>query len=247
MGKLIKKALKIVGVIATVLIGLILIYVLIFRNPGFLFKYRTTYRNLILYSNKALTNSSTNILKDIESRLSKSNVYNSKKNYRIFICNDNNKFEFFSLSNNKQIGGFCRPYLSNNAFIREADIEKDCIFNSYGEAVGWPRTLSYCITHEIAHIVAGEKVGAIAVIQLPVWINEGYSEYIAQETFDFNTTLADFKSGRLEALSFDSHLYDRYHLLISYLLDMKKVNIDDVLANKYKESDVEKELKSFVQ
>ncbi len=59
-------------------------------------------------------------------------------------------------------------------------------------------------------------------------------------------TLDMLRSGMLEESSeFKSFYYDKYHLLVAYLLDVKKVEIEDLLNGKYKKNEVENELRSF--
>lgn len=50
-------------------------------------------------------------------------------------------------------------------------------------------------------------------------------------------TLDMLRSGMLEESSeFKSFYYDKYHLLVAYLLDVKKVEIEDLLNGKYKKT-----------
>lgn len=249
MARKLKTILKIVGIIISTLIGITIIYTLIFCNPQFLFKYKTTENNLSLYSDEPLSSNAKNILNKVQTSLLESQIYDSEKTYKIFICNNINRYKFFSLRNDSgQIGGFCRPYLSTNVFITKSNINTNHIFNFYGYEVHEPRNLSCVIAHEITHVISGEKVGAISDLQLPVWINEGYSEYIGQKEFNYDKTLEMLRSGMLEEGSeFKSYYYDKYHLLVAYLLDVKKVNIEDFLNGKYKKSDVENELKNNIE
>jgi hypothetical protein len=249
MARIIKTLLKIVGIIISALLGITIIYTLIFCNPQFLFKYKLTENKLSLYSDEPISGNAKNILNEVQSKLLKSQIYNSKKTYKIFLCNNSNRFKLFSLRNDyQQIGGFCRPYLSTNVFITKSNVNDNSIFNSYGDEIPAPRTLSYVITHELTHVITGKKVGAISDLQLPAWINEGYSEYIAQTSFHYDETLEMLKSGMLEeSFEFKSYYYDKYHLLISYLLDVKKVKIEDILHGMYIKSEVEKELKNNIE
>lgn len=245
MAGMLKAALKIIGVIISILIGITIVYILIFCNPQFLFKYEVTQNNLSLYSDEPISGNANNILNEVQTRLLKSQIYDPKKTYRIFICNDINRYKFFCLrSDSGQVGGFCRPYLSTNVFITKSDINTNHIFNSHGSEVQEPRTLSYVIAHELTHVVSEEKVGAISDLQLPAWINEGYSEYVAQKEFDYDKTLEMFRNGMLEeSYGFKPYYYDKYHLLVEYLLDVKKVSTEDFLHGKYEKPQVEKELK----
>ena len=55
-------------------------------------------------------------------------------------------------------------------------------------------------------------------IDLPRWLSDGYPDYIAKQSFDFESNLAQFKNNKWR-LSEESGLYVRYHLFVSFLLD----------------------------
>ncbi len=239
----VKKLLKVIGIILLFLISITVLYSIIFCNPQLLFKYKVVNENLTLYSDEPIPMNAMNILEEVQAKLSKSEVYKPEISYKIFVCNEMNKFKLFSLSRNKEIGGFCKPYLSSNVFISKSNIESNRILSSYGYEIQGARTLAYVIAHELTHVILKGKAGTIAALQLPAWINEGYSEYIAQKDFNYDKTLDLLKSGKLaEGPVFMAYYYDKYHLLMSYLLDRKKVSIEEILSGKFKSFEVEKEL-----
>jgi hypothetical protein len=42
-----------------------------------------------------------------------------------------------------------------------------------------PRTLSYYLIHEITHLMVADRVGAVGIVRMPRWVNEGFADYVA--------------------------------------------------------------------
>ena len=48
-----------------------------------------------------------------------------------------------------------------------------------------PRPLHEYIAHEVTHMMVEDRIGIMASRRLPVWLREGYAEYVARsDSFD---------------------------------------------------------------
>lgn len=75
--------------------------------------------------------------------------------------------------------GLTYPVLSTeNVFLRYVDLERG-VLSFDGMFVPPPRTLRYYLVHEITHLMLAERVGRLGIVDVPVWINEGFADYVA--------------------------------------------------------------------
>ena len=67
---------------------------------------------------------------------------------------------------------------TRNVFLRHADIPQNRLVRG-ALTVPPPRTLSYYLIHEITHLMVAERVGALRIVRMPRWVNEGFADYVA--------------------------------------------------------------------
>jgi hypothetical protein len=225
-----------------ILIDLAVLYALALSYPQPFFHYRVQYQNLTLYSDKPLPAISTGLLKKAQTRLLKSTIYDPKTPYQIFICHDLNRFTFFA-NTNYRVGGMNYALFNRNTFLRNAHIAKNRLIGPSGREVPGERSLVYFIAHEVSHGITAKKIGNLAYFRLPVWIREGYADYVAKGHFDFQTNLKQFKAGVREMNPTQSGLYLRYHLLVAYVLDIQKASVRELLQGKFNQSSIEATLR----
>ena len=235
----VKRAFKIT-VIGIIVLAFLFILALCYPEP--LFGYKVSYENLMLYSDAPIPKEGVTILKEAEGRLLKSDIYNPKDTYRIFICNSTYKFMLFANVKYRGAGGI-NSLVSGNSFLRKSDFENNRLVGPSGNEVQGERTLAYFIAHEVTHGVTIKRIGRLAYYKLPVWIKEGYADYVGKGgEFDFQDNLKKFKAGDKELDPLKSGLYLRYHLLVAYELDIKKMKTDELLSSGLKQDVVEKDL-----
>ena len=75
-------------------------------------------------------------------------------------------------------------------------------------------------------------------------MDDGYADYIARD-IDYATALQKFKEGARELDPARSGLYVRYHLLVAYLLEKKRLSIDELLFSAPDRGLVEAEVKAL--
>jgi hypothetical protein len=75
--------------------------------------------------------------------------------------------------------GLTYPVTSTrNVFLRHADLPANRLRRA-AVTVPPPRTLSYYLVHEITHLMVAERVGALRIVRMPRWVNEGFADYVA--------------------------------------------------------------------
>lgn len=227
-----------------ILLDLAVLYALVLSYPQSFFHYRVRYQNLTLYSDKPLPAISTSLLKETQTRLLKSPIYDPKNHYQIFICHDLNRFAFFA-NINYRVGGINYALFNRNTFLRNAHIVKNRLIGPSGREVPGERSLVYYFTHEVTHGVTAKKTGNLAYFRLPAWVREGYADYVAKGNFDFQTNVKLFKAGVREMNPAQSGLYLRYHLLVAYVLDIQKASVDELLGGKFNQSSIETTLRGL--
>jgi len=198
--------------------------------PSFLYSYKYVKNNLTIYSDKELPENIKKITNDVLYRLKKSDLYQPGKNYRVHLPTEYWRWGLVTWPINYQnIGGFCTGF-RRNVFIRPTDIANNAlIFPGVTLADAKERDLTYFITHEVAHALVIDEVGFIQnLTQLPRWLSDGYPDYIAKKSFDFEGNLAQFKNNKWR-LTEESGLYVRYHLMVSLLMDKNGYSIRDIL------------------
>jgi hypothetical protein len=234
------------GLGIVIVLGILIIsYILALCFPQPFFTHKLQKDNIILFSDKDLPQKETELLiQDVRSRISKSELFKQDKLYQVFICNETSRFSFFANTNAK-VGGINYVYFNKNTFIRPADIKNNKLYSPSGNPVQGERTLSYFIAHEITHGMTVERIGRSAYYKLPEWIIEGYADYVGKGNINFPEELKKFKANHQDMDRQRSGLYLRYHLLVAYLLDEKKVSLGEILDDKFRQEDIEKELKDL--
>jgi hypothetical protein len=209
------------------------IYVMCLCHPEPFFGNPVEYENLRLYSDRPIPKAALPILKEVQRRLLKSDIYDPQREYRVFICNSPTRFKFFA-NYKYRVGGLNYELFNRNSFLRGADILHDRLIGPSGNEVPGERTLTYFIAHEVVHGVTEARAGFFAYsLRLPKWIKDGYADYIAKDAFDFKENLAKYKSASREMDPRRSGLYLQYHLFVAYLLDVRKISTEKLLRDEH--------------
>ncbi len=222
-------------------------YWFLIEFPSFLFSHKYQNSNLIIYSDKPIPPNIKEISNEVLFRLNKSSIFNTNKTYVVYISNDSWRWMLFSFPANftTRIGGFNAGF-HGNAFIRPSVISENKIIPPGSNLLdAEQRDLVYFITHEVVHALLYDEVGYISnFINYPRWFQDGYPDYIAKNSFDFEDNLVQFKNNE-KRLTVQSGLYVRYHLYVAYLMDIKGYPIKEIIKNIPDESDIVHSLESF--
>lgn len=231
---------------AAVVAALFLLYLLLLCFPHPFFRHTIEYRNLKLHSDRPFeAEAALRVLALSREKLASSPWFSEDETHEIFVCNEGwRRILFFNYKH--RVGGVNYYPLTRNVFLRDSAIERNRLRGPSGNLVPGDRTLDYFIAHEVAHTLTGEAVGGLRFYFLPEWVREGYADYVGKGgTFDFEKSLAAFRSGAPEMDRERSGLYLRYHLLVAYLIDRKGWGAARVLAGGISQAAIEEELKGI--
>ena len=206
---------------------LILSYILLICFPHLLFANKFDYKNFSVYyhSNDINTEELKLVLDKSENLLKKSELFKKGTSQDIFICNGYSEFTFFALLSRK---AFAVNYpISQNIFISKSSISQNYILRNGKE--NNKRTLSGVIAHETVHSLLENKLGLLKYKLLPSWKNEGYCDFIANES-SFN------KQKGVKGICNDtkntdipSFKYFKYRMITEYLFEERKVTLEKFL------------------
>lgn len=188
MSKSLRKALKIVGFSLGSIFFLFSLYLGLLFYPGVLFANQIEYKNFTVHSDQDLTNLIEPVLKNVETRLETSAIYDPALKHDIFFGQGNALFtsvqrvraellyKAIGLPPALTYNASLPPYLSHIVTFRVPDFHNNALVHPHGpDRVDMTHTL----THEVVHSLVNAKLGIQRVTRLPLWKYEGYPEYVA--------------------------------------------------------------------
>jgi hypothetical protein len=213
--------------------ALLVAYLLTICFPQYLFAHKVTYSKFQVYSRGPFDQSIYKVLDDAEARLSKSTIYDGDASRRVFLTSSHGMYTFLS---NKAFRSFANSLpLVDNILINKSDSAHDLVFLNRPEHN--QRSLSGVIAHEVAHLFIRKKVGVLRASLMATWKNEGYCEYIAGDTtITYQEGVALWRADP----SHDSkYRYFKYQMMVKYLLETEKLNIEEVFNRDFDLKDLE--------
>ena len=211
--------------------GLILIYLSIIIFPQFLFANKLEYKNFSVYyhSNDVNIDQLKLILDKSEQLIQNSELFNSDVNQSLFICSSFNEFTFFSLLARK---AFAVNYpITQNIFLSKSSISEDFIFRN-GKHYN-KRTLSGVIAHETTHSLLENYLGIIQYKLLPNWKNEGYCDFIANESsYNEQEGIIEICNEKAD-MENSSFKYYKYRLFTNFLFQENNISVDKFLTEDF--------------
>ena len=127
------------------------------------------------------------------------------------------------------VGGLTYPPLSNNIFLRGADIDANRLIGPSGNEVPGERTLSYYIATEAIHTLIFDELGGVAYWRLPRWKNRATPITSPGGRISITNVGDQLRRGDHEMDPKQSGLYLSYNLLIAYLLDHQGIRVNELL------------------
>ena len=159
-----------------------------------------------------------------ESRIRRSTLFDTTRTYPVYVCNARWRWNYFSGFNGRSRG--FHTSLGRAVFIRPARWDENQLAGPDGR--DGPRSLDVYIAHEVTHMMVADRIGLIEARRLPVWLREGYAEYVARrDTFDYAAARAQLIAGDEGFAARDQ--YRKYLLLVTHLLDQEGKNVSAVL------------------
>ena len=211
--------------------GLILSYILLIFFPHLLFANKLDYKNFSVYyhSNDINTEELKLVLDKSENLLKKTELFKKGTSQDIFICSGYSEFTFFALLSRKS---FAVNYpISQNIFISKSSISQN--YTSRNGKENNKRTLSSAIAHETVHSLLENKLGLLKCKLLPSWKNEGYSDFIANESsFNKQKGVKEICNDN-ENTDIPSFKYFKYRMITEYLFEERKVTLEKFLVEDF--------------
>lgn len=185
-------------------------------------------------SDEPIPASAASVISLAESKIRRSPLFDPKRSYSVYVCNAPWRWNYFS-GFDARSRGFQTP-LGRAVFIRGARWDNNQLLGPDGR--DGPRSLDVYIAHEVTHMMVADRVGLVAARRMPVWVREGYAEYVARhDTFDYAATRARFIAGD-QAVA-DGDAYWKYVLLVTHLLDQERLEVSALLNTPPDPKDVE--------
>lgn len=224
-----------------VLGGISLSYILIIIFPTFLFANKLEYKSFSVHyhSNDINTEELKLVLDKSERLLKDTELFKIGIKQDIFICNSFNEFTFFALLSRK---AFAVNYpVFQNIFLSKSSISENSILRNGKE--NNKRTLSGVIAHETVHSLLENKLGILKYKLLPSWKNEGYCDFIANESsFNEKKGLQDICNDEVNSET-PSFKYFKYRTITQYLFKERKISIDKFLNDDFELEEINNDLK----
>ena len=202
------------------------LHVLLVYHADPLFAHQRTYENFTVHMREEIPPEITGVLDRVASLLSKSELNDEGLHHEIYLVNSFRLSRFLLLRNVH----FGCNLPNGHTFVTMADVANDiarCEMISPDDRR--IRTLSETIAHEIAHALIRNHVGWFGDRRLPVWIKEGYCEFVAEgSAVDHRTAFAMMKD---TFGAFTPGLNNfRYRLAVQYLIKVKHMTIGDLIS-----------------
>jgi len=220
------------------------LFLLCFPQP--LFAYKFPAGNLTLYCDDPIPQSAGEVLREAQGRLDKSPLRGLLGRQNVFICNQSWRYKWLA-NRNANGGGLAYGFCPWNVFLRKSDIARNILFRGDGVTPSGPdRPLSYFIAHEMTHNLTSRFLGPLAGWRLSAWKKEGYADYVGKGgQFDFQKNLDLFKKNDEALNPSQSGLYLRYQLMVAYLLDWKKITVEEMLRGNFNRENLEAEIRAL--
>jgi hypothetical protein len=230
--------------LALALVALVAGYVALVIHPQPLFAYTLQRGNLVLHARRPLPPEATPMLDDALGRVSRSPLYDAARTHDIFLCDTSGLYSFFSLWNHRS-GGITHTWAGGNAFIRPADVRRGRVIGASGVEKGGARTLAYYVAHEVTHAMSADRAGRRRFGRLPAFQTEGYADYVAfARPVDLRRGRADLEANTCDMSTSCSGHYDRYRLLVGYLLQQRHLTVDELLSRPLDRREIEGQLEA---
>jgi hypothetical protein len=215
------------------------VYFATLLRPHLFFSQARDGASIRVRSDQPVPEAAVGVISLAEARIRQSPLFDSARSYPVYVCNARWRWNYFS-GFNRRSRGFQTP-LGRAAFIRSARWHDNQLAGPDGR--DGRRSLDVYIAHEVTHMMVADRIGLIAGRRLPVWLREGYAEYVARhDTFDYASTRAHLLAGD-EVLSARDR-YWRYLLLVTHLLDREGADVIEVLRSPPDPEEVEARIRA---
>ena len=224
------------------LLGSAAVWVALIFHPQPLFAYSAQRANVVLHTRAPMPPQAGALLDEVVRRVSQSPLYDARRIHHVFLCDTRALFGFFTIKDYRA-GGVAHAELGGNVFIRPFSIERGTVTGPSGQDKRGERTLTYFIAHEITHAMTADRTGRWRYHRLSAFQVEGYADYVGfGRPLDLAREREALREDAPEMSPRRSGLYKRYELLVAYLLERRGLSVDDLLARRLEQREIEGEL-----
>jgi hypothetical protein len=216
-----------------------LAYIFLLSFPQVLFAYEVSHGNFTVYSRAPLDPNIHRILDGVKARLKASGIDDEKLEPRVFISDSHGLYATLGLYVGRNSFAKGYPLLPTaNVFVNKSDVAHDLVFRD--APTDRQRSLSGVLAHEVTHLLVRKRLGYVKNLALPAWKQEGYAEYVAGGTLlDRDRGVRKWKDNPNDDTGYR---YFKYCMLVKYLIDVKKLSVDDVFTRDFDERSLEREV-----
>jgi hypothetical protein len=215
---------------------LVLALIVICYPQIYFFNDKVHYKNFYVYYDKKIPQEIFPILDQVEERLKKSQLYDQKVNFKIFLRSDVSNYNILPYQFNNNVAGWVIPFIKN-VFVYKADIKNNIAYNP----IGHQRPLVSLLSHELTHVLIESKWSLSRIPWLIensnrskmglLWKEEGYAEYISGGTgYSFEEGMSYLNNSK-SPFPFYSE-YFKCYLAVRYLIENKGMKIEDIFLRK---------------
>lgn len=251
------KRLKKILIRTAILITLfVLIYLSIFWTTKYWFSNNYNFQQYSLYTDSKFDNSSA-FLDKIDQRLKACELYDEKLEHNIHLFSSESKFKFYATvagsgypAQGFNMNVFNKIYISQ-PFIEQVYSDRKSA-NKIVPYSAMEGSIEETICHEIIHSFVYNKLGRKKASSLPTWKQEGYAEYAANilpkrndTTYHFKDRVELYKDATFwEGNQFVFEYYEA-EILVEFLIDVKKITFEQLMADTFTYEMALKELKEY--
>lgn len=230
---------KRIKIIVVFVLTILLVILGLLQFPKLFISKTTSYGSFELYSNTpiAIQPEVTAILDAVEQNIQQSHFYDPNQVFELYFIKDTFYEKLLKLFGTNHMASslfdkqlyFGHPHFAENKLVKGS------------HAVEWVN-LVQIISHESVHSQMYPEYSFLGRMKTPVWINEGYCEYISYlpqvhyPTYPLETLLTKYQNTKenwiqTEFKAMTPKTYARDRILMHYLLDIKKMNIIAVIKD----------------
>jgi hypothetical protein len=207
-------------------VGYCILHVLLVYHADPLFPHQRTYENFTVHMREEIPPEITAVLDRVDSLLSKSDLNDKRFHHQIYLVNSFRMSRFLLLRNVH----FGCNLPNGHTFVTMADVANDI---ARCEMIGPDdrriRTLSETIAHEITHALIRNRLGWFGDRRVPVWLKEGYCEFVAEGSAIDHRTGFDMLKSAYPAFTPGFHNF-RFRLAVQYLINVKHMTIYELIS-----------------
>jgi hypothetical protein len=220
-------------------------YVALLFAPAPLFRYAYAGMAVTLHSDAPLPPEAADVVRRVEAKLQRSPLLEAPIKHDVYLCNSGWRWWLLSGGNHRSAAIALLAPFGRGVITREAHLIGDRLVQASGAEAPDERTLDYYVAHEIAHTMTADFLGARAYLALPVWVREGYADYVGRASdFDYEDARAALVGGIRRRLHPQSGAYLRDVLLVAHLLDREGWPVQAMLRAPPDEKSVEERVRA---